>query len=138
MKLKTKIAAALLGAGLTAAALTGCQTDAQVASQNLSQDADSFKIERRIVFYNGITDKYILDVEGLCSINVDGTDGQLEVTCKTGAGEYKKHFLGLSDNVTYFAEQLQPAKADVYHYKVIFKPETILPNINLETSGSGN
>jgi len=115
---------------------TGCLgTDADVASQNLSKAADQFEIVRRVVFYNGITDSYILVVEGLCSLgNYDAT-GELSVTCKTGPSEYKKHFLGLSDNVTYFAEQLDPVQVDPYHYRVIFKPETILPDIDLEMSG---
>ena len=53
-----------------------------------------------------------------------------------GDDSYKKHFLGLSDNVTYFIEQLEPVEADPYHYKVTFKPEEILPDIDLRTSGS--
>lgn len=60
--------------------------------------------------------------------------GQLSVTCKTGESEFKKHFLGLSDNVTYFAEQLEAAKVDQFHYRVIFKPEEIVPDIDLRTS----
>ncbi len=91
-------------------------------------------IERRVVFYNGITNQYILSLQGRCSIKDQGD--QLEVTCKTGAKEYKKHFLGLSDNVTYFAEQLREVDVDTYRYKVIFKPESIIPNIDLETSAN--
>lgn len=112
-------------------ALMGC-TDADVASHNLSKAADMFELERRIVFYNGITDSYILTVEGRCSIG--GTGGALAVTCKTGHESYKKHHLGLSDNVTFFSEQLEPTAVDVYHYRVVFKPETIIPDIDLETS----
>ena len=113
--------------------LTSCDSDAYVASRNLSQAADMFEITRRVVFYNGITNDYILVVEGRCSINVDGADRQLELTCKTGPNEYKKHFLGLSDNVTYFAEQVDSASVDEYRYRVIFKPEAIVPDIDLET-----
>lgn len=117
-------------------ALSGCSssTDAEVASRNLSLDADQFKINRRIIFYNGITDKYMLTLEGRCSINHQGE--QLEVTCKVSSNGYKKHFLGLSDNVTYFVEQLDEAPTDVYHYKVLFKPETIVPTIDIDTSGN--
>ena len=113
--------------------INGC-TDADVASHNLSKAADQFEIDRRIVFYNGITGDYMLVLEGRCSIKADTTDGQLEVTCKTGPEKFKKHFLGLSDNVTYFAEQIESENVSVYHYRVIFKPETILPNIDIETS----
>lgn len=83
-------------------AVSGC-TDAEVASHNISKAADQFEIFRRVVFYNGITDEYILVVEGYCSLNVDSTDSQLELTVKTDDGKFIKHYLGLSDNVTYFA-----------------------------------
>lgn len=112
---------------LAFATVTSCDSDAAVASYNLSQAADQFEIPRRVVFYNGITNEYILVVEGFCSIE-DQRD-QLELTVKTGPGQYKKHFLGLSDNVTYFAEQLDPANVSTNHYKVLFKPTTILPHI---------
>jgi hypothetical protein len=102
-----------------------------MASYNLSKSADMFEINRRVVFYNGITNEYILVVEGRCSIKADTLDKQLELTCKTGPTSYKKHFLGLSDNVTYFAEQMDSAEVDVYQYRVIFKPQTIVPNIDV-------
>ena len=113
--------------------MAGCSTDASVASRNLSKAADQFEVLRRIVFYNGITGEYILTIEGLCSLggSIDAPQ-ELTVTCKTGQDQYKKHFLGLSDNVTYFAEQLEPNPADVFRYRVIFKPESIIPDIDLE------
>ena len=104
------------------------------ASYNLSNDSDNF----RVVFVNGITDKYLLSIEGLCSITKDKEDAQLEVTCKTGDGEYKKHYLGISDNVTYFVEQMDPASVDTYHYKVQFRPEELLPDIDVQVSGGDN
>lgn len=121
-----KILTAVAAAGL-ALSLAACSSDSDVASHNLSKDADNFKIDRRIVFYNGITDKYMLTVEGRCSIA--DAEGQLEVTCKTGKDEYKKHFLGLSDNVTYFAEQMDGKNVSVDHYKVIWKPSTVVPDV---------
>lgn len=120
------------------AAIAGCNRDAQIASRNLSKSADMFEVDRRVVFYNGITDAYILTVQGKCSIRVDSLDHQLEVTCKVADGNqanaYKKHFLGLSDNVTYFVEQLEPKGVGVYRYEVVFKPESIIPDIDLSTS----
>lgn len=108
--------------------------DADIASRNLSKAADMFEVNRRIVFYNGITGDYILTIEGLCSLGNFDSSGELTVTCKVGEEQYKKHFLGLSDNVTYFAEQLEALPVNVYRYRVIFKPETILPDIDLEIS----
>lgn len=115
--------------------LTACVPDAKVASTNLSRAADMFEIDRRIVFYNGITDSYMLTIEGRCSIEKDNGDNQLEVTCKIGPEAYKKHFLGISDNVTYFVEQLETANVSVYHYRVVFKPQSILSDVDMNIDG---
>ena len=115
------------------AALTGCMDDdADVVSENLSKAADNFEVNRRIVAFNGITDKYLMVIEGACSIEDEG--GQLEVTCKVGDGQYKKHFLGLSDNVSYFVEQGEPVKASANHYRVTFKPQSIVPDVDFRGS----
>lgn len=111
---------------------SSCSREADTASYNLSRAADEFEINRRIVFYNGVTGEYILTIEGLCSIGNSDKDGQLSVTCKTGNSSYKKHFLGLSDNVTYFAEQIETANVSGYHYKVIFRPLSILPSLEVK------
>ena len=111
---------------------SGC-SQADVASNNVSKAADNFEVNRRIVFYNGITNEYILVIEGYCSLGNYDAASSLSVTCKTGPNEFKKHFLGLSDNVTYFAEQLGPAPANVWNYRVIFRPTTIIPNLELQT-----
>ena len=115
---------------IAAAVLAGCQADADVASRNLSKAADMFEINRRIVFYNGITGEYMLTIEGLCSLGNYDAAGTLSVTCKTGPTNFKKHFLGLSDNVTYFVEQMEPAQASVFHYRVVFKPQIIVPDVD--------
>ena len=114
-------------AGISILTLAGCR-DAQIASYNISKAADNFEIDRRIVFYNGINGEYMLTIEGRCSIEDQGN--QLEVTCKIGPDEFKKHFLGLSDNVTYFAEQLETADVSVFHHRITFKPQSILPDVD--------
>jgi hypothetical protein len=111
--------------------LAGC-TDADVASSNLSKAADQFEVNRRVVFYNGITGDYMLTIEGLCSLGNQDPAKQLSITCKTGPGAYKKHFLGLSANVTYFVEQIEPSAVNVYRYRVIFKPAVIVPDIDVK------
>jgi len=122
MKNKIIKLVAILGIGIS---FNACNvTDANIVSKNLSKAAEQFEINRRVVFYNGITDKYILSIEGFCSI--EDQHRQLEVTCKTGKGKFKKHFLGLSDNVTYFAEQLDSEHVSSNHYRVIFKPQSII------------
>ena len=113
--------------------LAACSSDADVASKNLSKAAEQFEVFRRIIFFNGITDKYLLEIDGYCSVETDESalGGSLEVTCKLGPNEFKKHFLGLSDNVSYFVEQLDSVNVSTEHYRVIFKPETIVPDIDV-------
>lgn len=113
--------------------LAACgQNDSRVASQNLATAADNFELNRRIVFYNGITADYILTIEGLCSKDDTSDSRKLSITCKTGPNNFKRHLLGLSDNVTYFVEQLEAAPANVYRYRVVFKPSTILPDVEMK------
>jgi hypothetical protein len=127
--MRTKLIAGLAALVAALAVLVGCSSDADVASENLSKAADSFEVQRRVVFYNGITGEYLLTVEGKCSLGNFDAERELSVTCKVGDGAYKKHFLGLSDNVTYFVEQVEAKNVSEYHYRVIFKPETIIPDI---------
>ena len=115
---------------VAAVAFAGC-SDSEVASANISRAAHQFEIFRRVVFYNGITNDYILEVRAFCSVAPE-PDGRLSVTIKTENGAFLKHYLGLSDNVTYFCEQLEPAAVSDKRYRVIFKPSVIVPNIDIE------
>lgn len=109
-------------------ALNSCD-DASVVDNNLTKASDNFKVTRRVVFYNGITGEYILTIEGLLAIQ--DANGQLEVLVKTSPTEFKKHFLGLSDNVTYFCEQIKPNETDTHHYRVVFKPSVVVPDMEM-------
>ncbi len=110
--------------------LVGCD-DANVASRNLTKAADNLEVNRRIVFYNGITDNYILEIEGLCSFDLNESKTAFNVICKVGNNKYKRHTLVLSDNVTAFVEQLEPNKVSAYHYRVTFKPLVIIPDVDI-------
>ncbi len=118
----------ILCALMSTVMLAGCEDDAVVASRNLSKAADNFEVMRRVVFYNGITAEYMMTMEGKCSI--EDQDRQLEVVCKIGPGAFKKHFLGLSDNVTYFVEQMGSVDVSVYHHRITWKPQSIVPDID--------
>ena len=111
---------------LVAALFFSC-TDADLASRNLSQAADMFELNRRIVFYDAIQGEHLLVIEGRCSLTKNGD--MVAVTCKTGPKSFKKHYLGLSDNVTFFSEQTDSSAAEIDHYRVILKPSAILPEI---------
>lgn len=125
---------ALVGSGLVAAAvLSGCTSAADSANENLSKAADNFEVPRRIVGINGITDKVLFSVEGFCSISNDGK--KLDVICKVSKdGTVERTTLGLSDNVTYVSTQLSGVKVDLFRPRIIFRPETIIPNIDLSVS----
>lgn len=105
--------------------MTGCNA-AEKASYNISRESDEFRVVRRVVFYNSITDTYMMEMVGNISIDLS-RDNVLEVVAKIGPDKYQKHYLGLSDNVTYTVEQLGTVDVSEYRYKMIFKPESILP-----------
>jgi hypothetical protein len=118
------------GFAIFAAALTGCTSSADTVSYNISRDAQEFRVFRKIIFINSITDTYIAEFEGFCSI--EDQVNQVEVTCRVGENEYFKHFQGLSDNVTYTAAlQLEPGEVDRYHSKIILRPQTVVPNVEI-------
>lgn len=109
--------------------LSGCDVrQSETVSYNLSQAADNFELTRRIVFYNSISDTYMLEITGRCSIKPgQNTPGEISVICKVGPDAYKKHYLAQSDNVTYFMEQLDSADVNSYRYEVTFNPKIIIP-----------
>lgn len=118
-----------LAAALLLAVAAGC-SDADIARTNLERAEQNFEVYRRVVFYNGINGEYILTIEGRLAIIVD-EDGDLVVTVKTDDGQFLKHYLGLSDNVTYFSEQLEAKDASTMRYRVIFKPSVIIPEVEV-------
>lgn len=120
----------LLGLVL-AFSLASCDQESERAAYNVSQAAHNFEVNRKVVFYNGLTGEYIMTIEGLLSVTA--SDNKLDVIVKTGPNEYKKHYLGISDNVTWFCEQIESVKADPFHYRVIWRPTTIIPDIEVQT-----
>lgn len=138
MKTRTKIASL----AIAALALTGCTTQADTINHNLSQDAESFKLTRKITAINGITDSVLLEVEGRCSLETDTSflAGAVEITCKIDEGDgtdsFIKDFVYLSDNVTFTVEQTEPIPGDPWHYKWLVRPEILIPNIDVQTGGN--
>ena len=132
--MKNRIITFIVGLVAATALVAGCTTDADTVSRNISQGAEQFEILRRVVLVNGITNEYLLNIEGFCSIEDQWNLGarQLEVTCKIGDDAYEKHFLGISDNVFYFVQQSQTANVSANFHRVIFKPQAILPDIDPE------
>jgi hypothetical protein len=128
------IMAGVAVAGMAAFALTGCTSDADEAARNIGVAAEQFEVQRVITAINGITDAEMLRIEGRCSVETGDSalSGSLEITCKIGPNQYAKHFVGLSDNVSYVVQQLENIDVSVYHHRVLIKPENVLPEFDYE------
>jgi len=123
-------------ASIAALAVVGCGgSNADTVSDNLSKEAEKFNVQRSILIVNNITDKVLFEVEGRCSIETPG--GRLEVVCKHGPDDYRKHFLGLADNVSYVVAQPNGVDVSEYRTKIIFRPESIVPDFDLVTGEQG-
>ena len=126
-----KIVAAVSLIALVAA----CQPAADVVSKNLSVAADNFEVPRRISVVNGITDKVSMVVEGYCSLDNTNTNVKIAFTCKTKKG-YIKNFLLKSDNTFVMVEQLENVNVSSFHYRTVFRPQSLIPDVDFQ--GSGN
>ena len=126
--MKKKILSLLLIVILTTTILTGCtETQADRASYNLSQEADNFNVIRQLTVINCIQGDVLFQMSGRMSITADRSDNQLEILVEDESGNYQKHFVGLSDNVTYTVEQLRGVNVDQYKYTLNFNPKMWLP-----------
>lgn len=135
MNKSTKIVAAVAGLGLAASALAGCASSADIAADNISRAAEQFEVYRHIVGVNGITNTYLFEITGYCSVetSASGLSGALEVTCKTGPSTYNKTFLGLSDNSTYVVQQIEDVAVSDDRYRVIIRPDQLLPQFEVDS-----
>ena len=129
--MKNKIVVSLLSVVLLLTiALTGCSTEAERVSYNLSQQADNFNDIRQVTVINCLQGDVLFQMTGKMSITADTEDNQLEIVVEDENGEYKKHFIGLSDNVTYVVEDVTSKDVNQYKYTLNFNPEMWLPEIS--------
>ncbi len=122
---KSRIAK-ILAVAACIATLSGC-TEAEKVSYNLSQEADNFNDIRQITVINCLQGDVLFQMTGKMSITADVSDNQLEVVVEDENGEYKKHFIGLSDNVTYVVEDITAGEVEKYKYTLNFNPKMWLP-----------
>ena len=108
--------------------LVGCiDNQANRVSQNLSQEADNFNVVRQLTVINCIQGDVLFQMTGKMSITSDNTDHQLEVIVEDESGNYQKHFIGLSDNVTYVVEQQNFKNVSKYKYTLNYNPKMWIP-----------
>ena len=118
----------LLAVAMMATCFAGCETtQASQVSYNLSLEADNFNDVRQITVINCLQGDVLFQMTGKISIEVDSTDDQLEILVEDEHGEYKKHFIGLSDNVTYVVEDITSGDVSNYKYTLNFNPKMWLP-----------
>ena len=122
-----KIICVLMTVGLMTGLLSGCDTQASRVSYNLSQQADNFNDVRQITVINCLQGDVLFQMTGKISIEADTMDNQLEIIVEDENGEYKKHFIGLSDNVTYVVEDITSGDVSNYKYTLNFNPKMWLP-----------
>lgn len=127
---KIIILIAVLAFGLTACT----ESAADRANENLSKAAENFEVPRRITAINGITDNVLFTVEGFCSYEVPD-NGTFEAICKNEDGTIERTTLYLSDNVTFVSSQMRGVRVSLFNPRIIFRPETIVPDFDLSTSG---
>ena len=127
--LKKRIACVLAMAALAVGMLAGCETEASRVEYNLTQEADNFNIVRQLTVINCLQGDVLFQMTGKMSITADVDDNQLEIIVENDDGNYTKHFVGLSDNVTYTIEDLNLGKNNVekYKYTLNFNPNMWLP-----------
>lgn len=127
--LKKRIVCVLAMAALAVGMLAGCETEASRVEYNLTQEADNFNIVRQLTVINCLQGDVLFQMTGKMSITADVDDNQLEIIVENEDGNYTKHFVGLSDNVTYTIEDLNLGKNDVekYKYTLNFNPNMWLP-----------
>lgn len=128
MKLKKIAAVSVAAASVITLASCSTDTDADVGTKNIKTASEQFEVSRRIVAINGITDKYLFSIEGKCSLEY--YDVKTEITCKLADGNLVMHVVRHSDNVALIVEQTDGVAVSTDHYRVIFKPETIVPNFD--------
>lgn len=108
------------------AVFTGC-TEAERVNHNISKEADNFNTIRQITVMNCIQGDVLFQMTGKISITADVEDNQLEVIAEDENGKYKKHFIGLSDNVTYVVEDITDNDVSKYKYTLNFNPKMWIP-----------
>ena len=121
-----KIIILILSVFCISALFVGC-TEADRVNENITQEAENFNVYRRVTVLNCIKGDTLFEIEGRMNITADTKDNQLEIIVEVSDGKYKKHFIGLSDNVTYTVEDISGSEVSKYHYEINYNPNMWIP-----------
>lgn len=122
-----KILTCIVCASAAITTFTGCGNQVDRVSYNLSKEADNFNDVRQVTVINCLQGDVLFQMTGKMSIEADTVDNQLEIVVEDENGEYKKHFIGLSDNVTYVVEDITSDDVNNYKYTLNFNPNMWIP-----------
>jgi hypothetical protein len=134
----------LLVVFITVLSMSACgnpfESSADRVADNLSKQAEEFRVLRNIKLTNGITDTLLFEGIGFCSVETaqSAAAGMLEVTCKTGEDSFTKDFFFLSDNINVAVVQLEGYDVPQYHKQFIFAAEALIPHVEFTGSGQGD
>jgi outer membrane lipoprotein-sorting protein len=106
-------------------ALTGCSTEAEKVSYNISQEADNFNVVRRLVVINARSDKPTMEIVGKFSFTLE--PDRIIVVAEDENGSYKKHSIGINEWTIWSIEDLSGAYVNKFKYEVNFLPQSIIP-----------
>ena len=120
--MKKKFCLLIAAVVLSVGSLTGCN-EAERVSHNLSEEANNFNNIRQITVINCLKGDVLFQMTGKISITADTEDNQLEIIVEDENGNYKKHFIVLSD--TRFKIYLDDHPEE---YRVIYPTEDIQDN----------
>ena len=125
---KKRIIITLLTALVLTVPLCSCVIDqSDIVSENLRKEADNFNCIRQITVINCLQGDVLFQMTGRISIEADTADNQLEIIVEVEKGKYKKHFIGLSDNVTYVVEDITSSEVNNYTYTLNYNPKMWIP-----------
>lgn len=112
-----------------AVSLAGCRESDRVA-YNVSKEADSFNVTRKLTVLNVRSDKILMEMTGTFAISNNAAN-ELTIVCKVGEDKYKKHFVSLNEWTAYTVEDISGADVDPYLYEINFYPQ-MLPMVDIE------
>ena len=127
--MKKTLIISILAICTTLTIFTGC-TQSEIVSQNLSKEADSFNVVRELTVINAIQGDVLFTMVG--KLSVETSEGKLYVIVEDENGNYQKHIIGLSDNITYVLEQKDFKNVENYKYTLNYNPKMWIP-VNVET-----
>lgn len=106
----------------------GGYSDTDRVTYSLTQQANNFNVVRQLTVINCFDGDVLFQMTGKMSIAIDTLNNQLEIIVEED-GTYMKHFVGLSDNVTYVVEDLNLGNNEVskYKYTLNFNPKMWIP-----------